>query len=68
MELVDDFDGDTYRAVYTERFGDAVLCFARLQEEVEAGRQDTAPDIDLVKRRLKDAEQDYAERSKKERK
>jgi phage-related protein len=26
------------------------------------------PDIDLVKRRLKDAEQDHAERSKKERK
>src|SRR5258707_14869850 len=43
VELVDDFDGDTYRAVYTVRFGDAVYVSARLQEEIEAGRQDTAP-------------------------
>ena len=42
VELVDDFDGDTYRAVYTVRFGDAVYVSARLQEEIEAGRQDTA--------------------------
>jgi predicted XRE-type DNA-binding protein len=42
VELVDDFDGDTYRAVYTVRFWRRRLRSARLQEEVEAGRQDTA--------------------------
>jgi phage-related protein len=36
LEVVDDEDGDTYRAVYTVRFaGD--LCPSRLSEEVEEG-------------------------------
>ena len=26
LEIVDDFDGDTFRAVYTVRFANAVLC------------------------------------------
>ncbi len=68
VELVDDFDGDTYRAVYTVRFGDAVYVLHAFKKKSKRGVKTPQPDIDLVKRRLKDAEQDYAERSSKERK
>jgi phage-related protein len=39
VELVEDFDGDTYRAVYTVRFG--CLCAARVQKEIETRHQNT---------------------------
>jgi|SRR3982074_1731833 phage-related protein len=41
LELIDDFDGDTYRAVYTVRFSGMVRA-ARLPEESEKGRSYTA--------------------------
>ena len=66
VELVDDFDGDTYRAVYTVRFGDAVYVLQAFKKKSKRGVKTPQHDIDLVKRRLKDAEQDYAEHSKKE--
>lgn len=68
VELVDDFDGDTYRAVYTVRFVDAVYVLHAFKKKSKQGIKTPQPDIDLVKRRLKDAGQDYAERSRKERK
>jgi phage-related protein len=71
VELVDDFDGDTYRAVYTVytvRFGGAIYVLHAFKKKSKRGVKTPQPEIDLVKRRLKDAEQDYAERSKKERK
>jgi phage-related protein len=66
VELVDDFDGDTCRAVYTVRFADAVYVLHAFEKKSKQGIKTPQPDIDLVKRRLRDAEQDYAERSKKE--
>jgi phage-related protein len=68
VELVDDFDGDTYRAVYRVRFGDAVYVLHAFKKKSKQGIKTPQSDIDLVKRRLKDAEQDHAERFKKERK
>jgi len=68
VELVDDFDGDAYRAVYTVRFGDAVYVLHAFKKKSKRGVKTPQPDIDLVKRRLRDAERDYAERSSKERK
>jgi phage-related protein len=60
------FDGDTYRAVYTVRFGDAVYVLHAFKKKSKRGVKTPQHDIDLVKRRLKDAEQDYAGHSKKE--
>lgn len=43
LEIVEDFDGDAYRAVYTVRFAEAVrgsVCAARLPEEVDEGGRD----------------------------
>ena len=68
VELVDDFDSDTYQAVYTVRFVDAVYVLHAFKKKSKQGIKTPQPDIDLVKRRLRDAEQDYAERSRKERK
>jgi phage-related protein len=66
VELVDDFDGDTYRAVYTVRFAEAVYVLHAFKKKSKQGIKTPRHDIDLVKRRLRDAEQDYAERSRKE--
>jgi phage-related protein len=40
VELVEDFDGDTYRAVYTVRFGTAVYVL-HVQEKIETRHQNT---------------------------
>lgn len=37
LELVDDFATDTYRAIYTVRFADAVHVLPLLQEEINEG-------------------------------
>ena len=68
MELVEDLDGNSYRAVYTVRFGEAVYVLHAFKKKSKRGIKTPQGDIDLVKRRLKDAEHDYAQRFKKERK
>ncbi len=65
VELIDDFDGDTYRAVYTVRFADAVYVLHAFKKKSKQGIKTPQREIDLVKNRLRDAEQDYAERSRK---
>lgn len=64
LEVVEDFQGDTYRAVYTVRFGRLGVRSALLPEEVEERDQDATAGIDLIKMRLKAAETDF-EASKK---
>jgi phage-related protein len=60
VELIEDFDGDTYRAVYTIRFSEAVYMLHAFKKKSKRGSKTPRSDIDLVKRRLRDAEQDYA--------
>jgi len=66
VELVEDFDGDTYRAVYTVRFSEAVYILHAFKKKSKRGVKTPQGDIDLVRRRLRDAEQDHAQRFKKE--
>jgi phage-related protein len=66
VELIDDFDGDTYRAVYTVRFSDAVYILHTFKKKSKHGIKTPQSDIELVKRRLKDAERDHAQRFKQE--
>ena len=68
VELIGDFDGDTYRAVYTVRFREAVYVLHAFKKKSKRGIATPKSDIDLIKRRLKDAESDHAERFDKERK
>jgi phage-related protein len=68
VELVEDFDRATYRAVYTVRFEQAVYILHAFKKKSKSGIKTPQSDIELVRRRLKDAERDYAERLKMERK
>lgn len=66
IELIDNWDGDTYRAVYTVRFSEVVYVLHAFKKKSKRGSKTPQSDIDLIRRRLKDAEQDHAERFKKE--
>jgi phage-related protein len=62
LEVVKDHDGDTYRAVYTVRFADAVYVLHTFQKKSPHGIATSQRDIALVKERLKLAQRDYEER------
>lgn len=62
VELVANFDGNTYRAVYTVRFRKAVYVLHAFKKKSKRGIKTPSGDIDLVGRRLKDAERDYIQR------
>ena len=66
VELIDDFDGDTYRAVYTVRLESAVYVLHAFKKKSKQGSKTPRSDIDLIRRRLKDAEADHAARTKQE--
>lgn len=61
LEVVDDYDGDTYRAVYTVRFAGIVYMLHAFQKKSKKGIATPKHEIDLIKRRLKEAEKDYLE-------
>ncbi len=66
FEIVDDYDGDTYRAVYTVRFERAVYALHAFQKKSPSGIKTGRQDKELVKARLKLAQQHYeAEYGKK---
>lgn len=53
LEVVDDFQGDAYRAVYTVRFADAVYVVHCFQKKSTQGIATPKPDMELIKSRLK---------------
>jgi phage-related protein len=57
VEVVTDFRGDTFRAVYTVRFAGSVYVLHAFQKKSKSGRETTLRDIELIKRRLREAEQ-----------
>lgn len=59
LEVVDDFDGDTFRAVYTVKFEEAVYVIHAFQKKSKKGAQTPRKDVELIKRRLKLAEQQH---------
>ena len=62
LEVVEDHDGQTYRAVYTVRFADVVYVLHAFQKKSKKGIETPKHVIDLIKARLKTAELDYRER------
>ena len=62
LEIVDDYRTDTYRAVYTVRFSDFVYVLHAFQKKSRKGKSTPRADMELIKRRLKVAEEDYATR------
>jgi phage-related protein len=65
LELVDDFDGDTYRAVYTVRFAGMVYVLHAFQKKAKRGSTTPKHEIELIKSRLRDAEMHYRARTEK---
>lgn len=59
LEVVEDFDGDTYRAAYTVRFAEVVYVLHCFQKKSKKGIATPKQDIELIKQRLKAAEVDY---------
>ena len=62
FEVVDDFDGDTFRAVYTVRFRHVVYVLHAFRKKSPRGRKTARTDIELIARRLRLARQDYEAR------
>ncbi len=60
LEVVDDFAGDTYRAVYTVRFAEAVYVLHAFQKKSKRGIKTPQRELNLIRERLKRAEQEYA--------
>lgn len=52
-ELVEDHRGDTFRAVYTVRVGDAVHVLHAFQKKSKSGIATPQPDVELIEKRLK---------------
>lgn len=59
LEIVDDFDGDTYRAVYTVKLAAVVYILHAFQKKSKKGVATPKQEIDLIKARLKRAEEHY---------
>lgn len=57
LELVDDFDGDTYRAIYTVRLQHAVYVLHVFQKKSKRGGELPKADRALIESRLRRAEQ-----------
>ena len=62
LELVEDFDGSTYRAVYTVRFIEAIYVLRVFQKKSKKGISTPKTEIELIKARLRVAEADHQER------
>lgn len=62
LEIVAPHDGDTYRAVYTVKFEDAVYVLHAFQKKSTKGIATPQREIDLIRHRLAAAEQHRKER------
>ena len=55
LEVVENFDGDTYRAVYTVKFADVVYVLHCFQKKSTKGIATPKQTIELIKKRLQQA-------------
>lgn len=66
LEVVEHHDGNTYRAVYTVKFSSGIYVLHAFQKKSKKGIATPKQELDLMKKRLKDAEILHEARSKKE--
>ena len=62
LEIIERFDGDTYRAVYTVKFREVVYVLHCFQKKSKSGIKTPQQEIELIRRRLRAAEEDYRAR------
>ncbi len=61
LEVVEDFDGDAYRAVYTLKLAGVVYVLHAFQKKSKQGIATPKQDIDLIETRLKRAKEHYSQ-------
>ena len=59
LEVVETAEGDAYRAVYTVRFAEAIYVLHCFQKKSKQGVKTPKQEIELIKNRLKRAEEHY---------
>jgi phage-related protein len=64
LEIVAPHEGNTYRAVYTVKFADAIYVLHAFQKKSKSGITTPKTEINLIRRRLADAERLHAQRRK----
>ena len=64
LEVVEDYDGDTYRAVYTVRFAEAVYVVHVFQKKSHSRGKTPRADRALIEKRLRDADEFHKQRSR----
>jgi len=62
LEVVEDHDGNTFRAVYTVKFSEAIYVLHVFQKKSKKGVRTPKWEIEVVKDRLRRAAEDYAAR------
>jgi phage-related protein len=66
MEIVSDFGSDTFRAVYTVAFKEAVYVLHCFQKKSPRGRKTARTDVELIRGRMNAAREDHQQRYGKE--
>jgi phage-related protein len=56
LEIIRDYRGDTFRAVYTVQYENAIYVLHAFQKKSKTGRETPRRDVELIKQRLRDAE------------
>lgn len=59
MEVATNYDGNTYRAVYTVKYAKAVFVLHAFQKKSKQGIATPKADMDLIKQRLNTAAEQY---------
>lgn len=67
VEIVEHYDGNTYRAVYTVKFAGVVYVLHAFQKKSKKGIATPKKEIDLIKQRLKAAEEHHKQNYRSDR-
>ena len=62
LEVVEDLDGDAYRAVYTVQFGSTVYVLHAFKKKSKVGSKTPPRDMELILKRFKEAEEHYKQK------
>lgn len=65
LEIIENYAGDAYRAVYTVKFSGVIYVLHCFQKKSKEGIKTPQSDIDIIRSRLKTAESDYYFRQKR---
>jgi phage-related protein len=55
LEVIEDHDGDTYRAVYTVEIAEIIVVLHCFQKKSKKGRSTPKAEMDLIRKRLNEA-------------